>query len=353
MEVTLKDRVFRKFRNLVRNYLTAIIFVIPVIGLFSYLAISRFESTSLDPEVFKNRDFQKFEKFSRQIGPSKTYELLKNHYPNNEVDAHDFAHIIGLVAYEKEGNGGMRLCDTAYNYGCSHGFIEGFLLKKGIDAVGEIEQSCLELGLVHTPSCLHGIGHGLLINSSYQLESALTDCDRLKESSRIYCWDGAFMERVVGSMQTEQSRQKATTETLNKPCDSIAEIYKQQCWRNQVTVWFDFYKQDTQKILSQCTKIEKEYQQICFESVGLINVMNAKEDIGRLVASCAVTGDFLIDSCLIGELKELLFEGKNPQIAQSLCGYVSEQNSQSCHHLYEQLFGESQMRFSQNQNLTN
>lgn len=355
MEAALLVSVFRKFKNLLKNYLTIIIFVLPVLALLTYLAASRRQSSSvdIDPAVFQKKDYQKFEQFAGKVGPQKAYVVLKNHYPSNDVDAHDFAHVVGLIAYEKEGTKGLGLCDTAYNYGCSHGFIEGFLIKRGIDAVGEIEQSCIELGPIHAPSCLHGIGHGLMINSSYQLDIALTDCDRLKESSRLYCWDGAFMERIAGSMQSAESRMKLTAETLNEPCDIIGEIYKQQCWRNQVTSWLEFFFGNTQKVLSQCTKIQNEFQQICFESVGLINVMNAKENISQLVALCAITDDFLIDSCLIGELKELLFEGKNPQIAQSLCGYVSKQNSQSCQNLYNQLFTESQMRFNQNQNLTN
>lgn len=341
--------VYRKFRNFLINYFTIIIFITPVVALLVYIAYShRNQAPSLDQTVFQKKEFQEFEKFTRKAGVQKAYEVLKNHYPNNDVDAHDFAHVVGLIAYEQEGARGLGICDTAYNYGCSHGFIEGFLIERGIGSVGEIEQSCIELGPVHTPSCLHGIGHGLMINSSYQLDGALADCDRLKESSRLYCWDGTFMERIIGSMQSAESRLKISAETLNQPCDSVKEIYKQQCWRNQVTSWFEFFKNDTQKILSQCTKIENEFQQICFESIGLINVMNAKENVSQLVSFCAITNDFLIDSCLIGELKELLFEGKNPQSAQSLCGYVSKQNSQSCLNLYNQLFTEFQIRFTQN-----
>lgn len=345
--------VYRKSKNFLENYLTLVIFVLPVLALLIYIAASRLQTSSFDPAILQKKDYQKFEQFSKKVGAQKAYEVLKNHFPNNEVGAHDFAHVIGLIAYEQDGTHGLGICDTAYNYGCSHGFIEGFLIERGIDAVGDIEQSCIDLGPIHSPSCLHGIGHGLMINSSYQLDTALTDCERLKDSSRLYCWDGTFMERIIGSMQSPQSRLKLTAETLNEPCDSLKEIYKQQCWRNQVTSWFEYFLQDARQVLSQCTKIENGFQQICFESVGLANVKNSKENVSQLVASCAITDGFLIDSCLIGELKELLFEGKNPQIAQSICGYVSKQNSQSCHFLYEQLFTEFQMRFTQNQNLTN
>ena len=184
-----------------------------------------------------------------------------------------------------------------------------------------------------------------MINSSYNLNPALKDCDRLKESSRIYCWDGVFMERIIGSMQSKDARPKVTDSNLDQPCNTIEKTYANQCWRNQVTVWFQFYQSQTGKILAKCAALETDYGQTCQESVGLTNVRSAQENLSQLLSSCSQTSNQLADYCLIGELKELLFEDKSPQVAQSLCGYVSQKNSQICQQQFNLHFAQYQLRF--------
>ena len=318
-------------------------------GFITYLQLNRVYEKKLDTKIFEKKDFQAFEKYTKKNGAQNAYQALKNYFKNNDPQAHDFAHVVGIVNYEKNGESGLGICDTAYNYGCTHGFIEAYLAKNGIDLVGKIENSCQELGPLHAPSCLHGIGHGLMMNASYILGSALENCQKLQESSWIYCFDGVFMERIVGSMQDSADKLQINTQNLDEPCKSLEQMYQDQCWRNQVTLWFQYFQNRPEKVLQKCTGLDQIYQQTCFESTGLINVMNHHDDISGLLSACSLSENNLIDSCLIGELKELLFEGQNPQVAKSLCGYVSSANSQSCADLFNQLFSEYQKRFGQKQ----
>ncbi len=343
----MKISVFRKFKDFIAAYFLLIVLVLITAGVVFYFAASHFALKNFDPKIFdiKDDNFERFLKYAQKEGADSTYQVLKQRFPQNEAAAHDLAHIIGQVAFEQKKLPGISLCDTFYNYGCYHGFIETFLAQKGLEAVGEIEKTCFDLGYVHSPSCLHGIGHGLMINSSYNLEKALDDCNRLKESSRIYCFDGVFMERIVASMQDPQNRPKLTEERLDEPCQTIATIYKNQCWRNQVTLWFTYYQNNPAKITARCQKLDLEYQPTCLESIGLINVQNAGENLNLLVNSCLLINNQTSDSCLIGEMKELLFEGKSPQIAQSLCGYVSSPSVSSCQSQFQALRSEYYQRF--------
>lgn len=293
-------------------------------------------------QIFETNDAQAFSAITRQIGPRQAYELIKSKFKNNEAAAHDFAHIIGIVAHEEGGMANLKICDTAYNYGCYHGFIEDFIAKNTVSEVSQIEDGCIALGWVHAPSCLHGIGHGVMVDASYNLDKALNNCSLLQESSQIYCWDGVFMERIVGSMLSSKDKLKLTDGTLNEPCRSVAATYRQQCWRNQPAAWLAYFKNDIRRTGDQCLAIDLKFQDICLASTGHLIAMGAPNDANQIKNLCTFGGG-INDACLIGVVKELMFEGKPPQLAQSLCAYSTSQAD--CLNQFNQLFGEYQQRF--------
>lgn len=296
-------------------------------------------------QIIKSNDTKAFTKLTQELSPQIAYELIKQKFPNNDTGTHNFAHIIGIVAHDQKGMAGLKICDTAYNYGCYHGFIEAFIAKNTVAKVSQIEDGCISLGPVHAPSCLHGIGHGVMVDASYNLGTALENCAVLKQSSQIYCWDGVFMERIVGSMLTDQNKSTMTKETLRKPCDSVSITYQEQCWRNQVSAWLPFFQGNTKEVQEQCSLIESRYQKICFESLGLLVTITVGENTNQIINSCTSAGGQISDDCLVGTIKELLFEGKNPAIAQGLCNSVSPQNQSYCQQIYADHLAQSQARF--------
>ncbi len=302
-------------------------------------------STADFRKIVSTKNIQAFTEFTKKLDPPKTYELLKKVFPNNDADAHDFAHIIGIVAHDQKGIENLKVCDTAYNYGCYHGFIEAFIAASGVEKVTGIEEGCIALGPVHAPSCLHGIGHGVMVDASYKLDTALENCSILKPTSQIYCWDGVFMERIVSSMLVAKDKLVMTKETLRQPCDSVQTIYREQCWRNQVSAWFQFFSANTKEVGRECSLIEPQYQKTCFESLGLLVTITVGENTSQIINSCTVTNSQISDDCLVGAIKELLFEGKNPSIAQSLCSAVSITNRDYCLQVYNDHLTQSRARF--------
>lgn len=344
-----------QFKILLQNPFVLLPILTIIVIVITLVVLPRFKkdksSTSLDQsqinQILKNNSSpQDFAKLTREIGLQKAYELVKIKFPANDTGAHDFAHIIGIVAHETGGMANLKFCDTAYNYGCYHGFIEDFISKNTVSAVAQIEDGCIALGSVHAPSCLHGIGHGVMVDSSYNLNSALKNCASLQQTSQIYCWDGVFMERIVGSMQTPEDKVVMTKDTLREPCDSVSTTYKQQCWRNQVSAWLPFFTGNTKEVGKQCNLIEREYQKTCFESLGLLVTITTGQNHQALISACQVFPENQIsDDCLIGAMKELLFEGKNPQIAATLCDAVSQTNRNTCQQIYADHLAQSQTRF--------
>ncbi len=330
------------------GFLVLLAFVIfGLLGLIFSFAPSTNRYADEANKLFSSRDYKGFGEFAKKIGPDSAYKLLKARFPENQGMAHDFAHVIGLAAYAKQGAAGLTVCDFAYAYGCFHGFIEGFLAAAGTGVISQIEQSCTAMGSVHAPSCLHGIGHGLLAYDGYNLTRALSDCDFLQQGSKTYCFDGVFMERATGSMQTASQRFKLTADNLLAPCDVIGENYKRECWRNQVFNWRVFFGGDMARVGKQCSLIEKNFQDTCFENFGISMVLAANSDAGQIAALCKTLPDGpASDKCLGGAMSELMFEGKPPNLAQSLCKSFSQQAVSGCSQRFGQLLGEYNLRFA-------
>lgn len=324
--------------------LVLLLSVIILALLFIFSKKSTVEKTQ--PNLFSDKSFKSYAVYAKENGPQKAYQLLKENYPQNNPEAHDFAHVIGISSYEQIGPSGLKICDSAYNYGCFHGYIEAFLVEKGTVAIKEIEKNCLALGTVHAPSCLHGIGHGVLAGQAYKLNESLSDCDVMQKSYRIYCWDGVFMERIDGSMQNPKDKAQLNLDNLMEPCNKIPETYKEQCYRNQVTLWSSYFTGNNNEVGKLCSEIEKNYQKTCIESIGLRNTMRAQENQEELLKLCKILpGDNFSDDCLIGELKELLFEGKSATIAQNLCNYTSQAGKQECFSTFRAHYEQSRLRF--------
>lgn len=295
--------------------------------------------------VFANKNYLAFEDYAQKNSAAKAYLELKKYFPNNDPAAHDFAHVVGIAAYEKQGLSGLAVCDFNYNYGCHHGLIESFIGKNGFEKIGEIEAACVKLGNIHAPSCLHGIGHGVMVNRSYDLKTALGDCDRLASTSQIYCWDGVFMERNIASMVAKKQN-LINPQDLNDPCDRVEVQFQGQCYRNQVFLWYSYFGGDSTKIGDQCASLKKDFWDSCYESIGLQNITVNRADDKKLVNFCQlITPPEGVDGCLMGSLKELMFEGQSPDFARTLCYYVTPPRQAECSSTFGSLFAEYQQRF--------
>lgn len=347
-----KESVYKKSKKLkLSKFLPLAVALVFLVGAFFVsLSLKNYfsaqEKTAFD-KIITAKDYRGYESFTKEKGLLKSYGLLKARFAKNEPQAHDFAHVIGIVSHNQKGLSGLSFCDTAFNYGCMHGFMEAYLtlvdLKEGIL---EIEKTCRDMGNINAPSCLHGIGHGVLMQASYNLDRALSNCQILGQISQSYCFDGVFMERLAGSMLPAKNKIIPRGETLDEPCRDISHMYKAMCWRNQVTLWLGFYRGSTIAAGQKCLGIEKEFQSLCFETVGLGIAMTPDVDRNQAASMCSfMDGNQLSDDCVIGVMKELLFEGKNLETAATLCQIASPNNQANCLTLYNQLLGETKSRF--------
>lgn len=340
------ETVWNSLKRFRRFKLFAIFSVYAVLFVGTFILYREFgQVDSFDDSLFEKKDFAEFEQQVKKIGARKSYELLKKRFPGNDPDAHDFAHTIGYVAFYEKGERGISICDTFFNYGCYHGFMIKFFQENGVGQIKKMESACDSLGAASSPSCLHGIGHGLMMEAGYNLAKALVNCDPLQESAKPYCWDGVFMERIAGSMQEPQDRFKPTEETLDEPCVDIDAQYGRECWRNQVAVWFNYYNQDGLRVGSRCVVAEAQFRDVCYESVGLKVAQVYGDNEQRLVEMCKFVNAGAYSRCIIGVMRELMFEGKNVEFAKRMCELVDVTVKDECFSNYSRSFEEYSQRF--------
>jgi hypothetical protein len=118
--------------------------------------------------------------------------------------------------------------------------------------------------------CLHGTGHGLMMYHRYDVNGALTDCDRLTaEWDRHSCYSGVFMEHNMGARMQVFGEGKYgmhrhampgegvvlfKPDDLQYPCDATPEKYRPECYELQSDLILPALKQDYKKAGAVCDK---------------------------------------------------------------------------------------------------
>jgi hypothetical protein len=129
--------------------------------------------------------------------PHQVLALLREDMQTNSelaITCHGVAHKIGNRAFEQYGfAGALAFQDDVCGSGYVHGVIEArFGLLKGNEIVKAVDTICAPR---NTPSCFHGVGHGLMFALNADTKIALAYCDRysvMYEHSN--CYDGVFMQ---------------------------------------------------------------------------------------------------------------------------------------------------------------
>ena len=170
-------------------------------------------------------------------GPVKTMEETTRLSHEVGQDCHNRAHQLGRMSYEEFGSDVFKLVLPECHSGFYHGAIEAFFHKNGTDGLQEnLSTICIDgLNGFFTHQCLHGIGHGLMAWSDYDLPAALEYCNLLPNGTgQSSCRTGAFMENIVGSLDTSPEAKlrghvsKFISDDPHYPCNIVKEEYKNE-----------------------------------------------------------------------------------------------------------------------------
>lgn len=263
--------------------------------------------------------------------------------PVNE--GHTLAHVVGRMAAQHFGGTGdvFLRCPTSFDYGCQHGFLEDVLPKTSSpsDAVTSICESLPEKPEIGKPNCYHGSGHGVMMNESYNLESALAICDLVPDS--LSCWTGVFMENVSGNTNGRIREWYPDHDTFRAdnplaPCDDVAEKYRVACYRQHMPYLAHHFDYDVSAVVEACLSAG-EYVPACVFGFGAYSIYDYIQNgflpslrgsvVEKTIHFCNQFPEKYRQTCYTPAIDQLsIFY--NPEKVSEFCHKVDDQYTRYC-----------------------
>lgn len=324
------------------------------------------------PEIIQlqnsNWDFQKltqfFQDLSKEKGGEYAYHALtiaanKGYIPVN-ADIHLLGHAVGDILYEQQGIEGIKVCTDDIRNACSHSIVVGYLLDNGEANLPKAVATCNEApgGSGAYLMCVHGLGHGVLGYTEYDMRKAVRLCEKTGTpeygSQEVgQCIGGVTMEMMAG-VHDRVAWSKQTPNYFNKnnplaPCDmgfipknSLNYCYVYLTPHLFQTAGADLGSPDPKyfgKAMSYCQRLPvgDSNRKTCFGSFGkeyvvLANARNVQsvenmsdDQLGLIYRWCTLGPKEAVTPCLDSALQSLYWGGENsPEVSLRFCTNIPD-----------------------------
>jgi hypothetical protein len=271
---------------------------------------------------------QAFANISYKDGPKEALDLfdktIKTPGPV-EADCHRIAHAIGGGALKHYDNNigqafvaGRPSCTSGYY----HGIHERAFLGIPQSQLGTAARKFCSDAVVRKSEfiayqCVHGLGHGLMIYTGYDLPLSLKTCDKLANAwDGTSCTGGVFMENYQASYGVKSRWLK--DDDLLYPCDSVAERYKFYCYDLVTARILPKVNYNWARAAKVCRRSEKNWVRICFQSLGRDASGFTRLDPVRILAICKVGGN-MAGECVYAAAKDMTYTDVSARRAKVLC----------------------------------
>lgn len=270
----------------------------------------------------------------KKYGAQKTITALRLMEPKFG-SCHQPAHRAGRIGYKIFGNKAFIEYSAECQSGYYHGAMEGYFSEYNS---GSLKDSLTTLCQGGTNSffehqCVHGIGHGVMAWTNYELLDALEGCDELPKRQDS-CWTGVFMENFVakpiseapkggeqkGNGETDFHYTKYLTDDPQYPCNWVAEKYKSSCYFLQTSRMLQIFGTNFQKVAEACAAVPKQYQHSCFGSMGRDVGGSFPKDMAREIKECGWVSDQTMRiECLNGAVQNSFWDPTGQDLALEFC----------------------------------
>jgi hypothetical protein len=284
---------------------------------------------------------QAFGNVAFRAGPRAALALFRARLATDEaVQAycHQITHVIGAAALARNGGNVARTFaqgDPVCVSGYYHGILERAFL--GATSLRELVVAARAIcgGAALRPrgfldyQCTHGLGHGLMVQTGYDLPRALAICARLGTGwDRVACASGVFMENGNTSFGV-RSPWLDDGDPL-QPCPRVRARDRHSCylrasWRILATVGWDFA--DAGEI---CASLGR-WADACFRGLGRDAVDEARLDPGLVRERCRQTGSGR-SQCVLGAARTIAnaWGAAGIRPAVSFCRSVAWADRRAC-----------------------
>lgn len=283
---------------------------------------------------------QAFGNLTFNEGPKKALALLQTESTTNKAvaaDCHRIAHRMGSAALSRFHDqvapafiAGTPVCASGYY----HGIIERAFLGQPTAKLAIVaRQLCSDSQITDQEfllyQCMHGLGHGLMIYTGYDMPTSLKTCDQLQDNfDQVSCSGGVFMENFNSSYGVVSKYLRANDPIY--PCDWVAERYKAQCYGLVTANLLRVTNYDQQKTADGCLKSEPAWVETCFESFGRDVSGIAGRSAQKALASCRLAGKHDGD-CQYGVVREIVNSDANGVRGARFCTMVQKSHMARCY----------------------
>ena len=272
--------------------------------------------------------------YIERYGPENTVRLLKEAENYTGEDCHQAAHYLGRAAYEEFGAAAFALSSHECQSGSFHGATEALFASRG---TANLEEDVATIcAAADNPffrhQCVHGVGHGLMAWTSYELHDALPLCDRMPtEIDKGSCYSGVFMENVVGGLTGLMGHvtQFLKDDDPHFPCDIVDERYQGPCYFYQTSHMLRVFDRTFSKIAQACAEAPPATHWSCFQSYGRDVGSVTRKDPATAILYCsyAPAGPNRIN-CIEGAVQDRFWEKSGADDALAMCAMVEDTTEQ-------------------------
>lgn len=265
-----------------KKYISALLAVPVLAGGFIWFVSKGPETAQEDcPDALVSCFIDRILSTTEMSGPAAGTALLESLQQQGKIppseDDHQISHNIGRKTAEVFGLTGEAFvsCPTSYNYGCQHGFFE-YALGRFDSPKDAAQNICQSLVNTHSEKsifyCYHGVGHGVLMATAYDLGKGLAMCDSFDTArGKDGCWQGLFMENVNAGMRGEAREGVFSAADPLAPCNVLGEQYRHECFINHAGWLMKSFENDVAKASHACLAAPDENgMRACLESIGLM-----------------------------------------------------------------------------------
>lgn len=271
---------------------------------------------------------QAFGNLAFEHGPRRALDELQRAEARNAgvgADCHRIAHMVGAAALARSpGRVGEAFAEGSAI--CSSGYYHGIAERAFSDApsgrLGAVARSlCADPRIRRTSflayQCVHGLGHGLMIFTGYDLPRSLRTCDRLRTAwDRLSCSGGVFMENISSSYGVE-SRWLRDDDPIY-PCHVVARRHKLYCYLMVTSRILRLVGYDFTKTARACRRSEPDWVDECFQSLGRDASGHSQGGSTEILEICLKAGEGARD-CLYGAARGLANTDAATPRAATLC----------------------------------
>jgi len=253
------------------------------------------------------------------------------------VECHQVEHDLGNDAAVHYGSIAQALSfeGSACASGYYHGVVEKIMSQYDDDSLRTAIPTVCESVATRRYStehfsCIHGIGHGIMLRFDADLWKSMPYCKALAESWEFdSCIGGLFMENVI-SAQAGHVKGTFKAEDPLFPCSVVADNEKEQCWGIHSSYLLWKHANSYPKAFALCDRAEPRFVGTCYQSMGRDISGAALLDPPKVIAACNLGRPEFRGRCIEGAALNAVYTDHDTAKADVLCREVAPAYQSVC-----------------------